>query len=79
MLHPLAQQFDAVADAYDRGRPGYPADGRAIIAPTFRLRTLSLGEVVMGNVSDRIRRRRPQFGGAVLLLLTLLGSARPGP
>ncbi len=23
-LHPLAQGFDAIADAYERGRPGYP-------------------------------------------------------
>lgn len=25
-LHPLAQGFDAIADVYERGRPGYPAE-----------------------------------------------------
>jgi SAM-dependent methyltransferase len=32
VLHPLAQQFDAVADAYERGRPGYPAEAVELAA-----------------------------------------------
>ena len=30
-LHPLAQQFDSVADVYERGRPEYPAETAASI------------------------------------------------
>jgi SAM-dependent methyltransferase len=30
VLHPLAQQFAGVADAYDRGRPGYPPEAIAV-------------------------------------------------
>ena len=37
MLHPLAQQFANVADAYDRGRPGYPPDVVTIAAREFEL------------------------------------------
>ena len=37
VLHPLAQQFAAVADAYDRGRPGYPPEAVTIAARAFEL------------------------------------------
>lgn len=47
MLHPLAQQFAGVADAYDRGRPGYPAEAVTIAAREFELhardRVMDLG------------------------------------
>ncbi|HET8537993.1 MAG TPA: class I SAM-dependent methyltransferase [Solirubrobacteraceae bacterium] len=36
-LHPLAQQFADVAEVYDRGRPGYPAEAVAIAARAFEL------------------------------------------
>jgi len=32
VLHPLAQQFAAVADVYDHGRPGYPPEAVTIAA-----------------------------------------------
>jgi len=31
-VHPLAAQFDSAADAYERGRPGYPPEAVAAIA-----------------------------------------------
>jgi SAM-dependent methyltransferase len=37
VLHPLAQQFATVADAYDRGRPGYPPEAVTIAAREFEL------------------------------------------
>jgi SAM-dependent methyltransferase len=37
VLHPLAQQFAGVADAYDLGRPGYPPEAVAIAARAFEL------------------------------------------
>src|SRR3954468_12871644 len=47
VLHPLAQQFAGVADAYDRGRPGYPAEAVTIAAREFELhardRVMDLG------------------------------------
>jgi SAM-dependent methyltransferase len=36
-LHPLAQQFAAVAEAYDRGRPGYPPEAVDIAAQALGL------------------------------------------
>jgi SAM-dependent methyltransferase len=47
VLHPLAQQFAGVAEAYDRGRPGYPAEVVTIAAREFELhardRVIDLG------------------------------------
>ena len=37
MLHPLAQQFAGVADAYERGRPGYPPEAITIAARELEL------------------------------------------
>jgi SAM-dependent methyltransferase len=37
MLHPLARQFAAVADVYDRGRPGYPPEAVSIAARELEL------------------------------------------
>jgi SAM-dependent methyltransferase len=37
VLHPLAQQFAGVADAYERGRPGYPPQAIAIAVREFGL------------------------------------------
>jgi SAM-dependent methyltransferase len=37
VLHPLAQQFAAVAEAYDRGRPGYPPEVVTLAAREFEL------------------------------------------
>jgi SAM-dependent methyltransferase len=37
VLHPLAQQFAGVADAYHRGRPGYPPEAITIAARQLEL------------------------------------------
>ena len=37
-LHPATTGFSAAADAYERGRPGYPADAMAWIAERLELR-----------------------------------------
>jgi len=36
-LHPLAEQFDSIADAYERGRPGYSAGVVGLIAAELGL------------------------------------------
>jgi SAM-dependent methyltransferase len=37
-LHPLARQFEAVAEAYDRGRPGYPPEAVSLVVDELDLR-----------------------------------------
>ncbi|MDQ2743915.1 MAG: methyltransferase domain-containing protein [Chloroflexota bacterium] len=41
MIHHAAQAFDQVADAYERGRPSYPADAVAHLIQTFSISSSS--------------------------------------
>jgi MOSC domain-containing protein YiiM/SAM-dependent methyltransferase len=64
-IHPLAQNFGAAADAYERGRPGYPP---AVVDAIVRLMDLRAGRSVLDLAAGtgKLTRLLPASGAQVI-------------